>query len=157
MLADNLGRLNYGSNTGERKGLLDTLYLGGRQIDPTAGWVALWQEAVFAGEALAGARAAFVRPDAAENVSPGNLAFQGPSLWLLRDVEARRAALPAPDHRRPQPRRAVRERRGGATLQPAPRRRLHQGRHQRAAAPRRERPVAQHPELRRRGLAGHAA
>ena len=32
------------------EGLLDTLYWGGRQHDLTAGWVALWQEAVFAGE-----------------------------------------------------------------------------------------------------------
>ncbi|MBK9940235.1 MAG: beta-galactosidase [Kouleothrix sp.] len=87
LLADNLGRFNYGSNTGELKGLLDTLYLGGRQIDITAGWVALWQEAIFAGEALAGARAAFVRPDIAD-VNLANLPFQGPSIWLLREIEA---------------------------------------------------------------------
>ncbi|HEX9373604.1 MAG TPA: beta galactosidase jelly roll domain-containing protein, partial [Roseiflexaceae bacterium] len=88
LLADNLGRFNYGSNTGERKGLLDTLYWGGRQHDLTEGWVALWQEAVFAGEAIAGAKPAFVRPDA-EIVSLANFAFAGPSVWLLRDFEAR--------------------------------------------------------------------
>ncbi len=87
VLADNLGRFNYGSNTGERKGLLDTLYWGGRQHDLTAGWVALWQEAVFAGEAIAGARPDAVRPDM-EDVSLDNFAFQGPSVWLLREFEA---------------------------------------------------------------------
>ncbi|HEU5098564.1 MAG TPA: beta-galactosidase [Roseiflexaceae bacterium] len=87
ILADNLGRFNYGSNTGERKGLLDTLYCGGQQRDLTPGWVALWQEAVFAGEAIAGARPAAVRPDA-EGVSLDNFAFQGPSVWLLREFEA---------------------------------------------------------------------
>jgi hypothetical protein len=87
LLADNLGRFNYGSNTGERKGLLDTLYWGGRQIDLTAGWVALWQEAVFAGEAIARARPGFVRADAA-GVSLANFAFQGPSVWLLCEFEA---------------------------------------------------------------------
>ena len=88
LLADNLGRFNYGSNTGERKGLLDTLYWGGRQIDISAGWVGLWQEAVFAGEALAAARAPFVRADIAD-VHLGNLPFAGASLWLLREIEAR--------------------------------------------------------------------
>ncbi|MFN8480769.1 MAG: beta-galactosidase [Kouleothrix sp.] len=87
LLVDNLGRFNYGSNTGERKGLLDTLYWGARQLDISAGWVALWQEAVFAGEALANARAAFVRPDITD-VHLGNLPFAGPSIWLLRDIEA---------------------------------------------------------------------
>ena len=70
VLADNLGRFNYGSNTGERKGLLDTLYWGGRQRDLTPGWVALWQEAVFAGESIAGAQPDAVRPDDAER-EPG--------------------------------------------------------------------------------------
>ncbi len=87
VLADNLGRFNYGSNTGERKGLLDTLYWGGRQHDLTAGWVALWQEAVFAGEAIAGALPSALRPDA-EGVSLDTFAFQGPSVWLLREFEA---------------------------------------------------------------------
>ena len=87
LLADNLGRFNYGSNTGERKGLLDTLYWGGRQIDISAGWVALWQEAVFAGEALAHAKPAFLRADALD-VDLGNFAFQGPSVWLLRTIDA---------------------------------------------------------------------
>jgi hypothetical protein len=88
LLVDNLGRFNYGSNTGERKGLLDTLYWGGRQLDITGGWVALWQEAVFAGEAIAAARPAAVRPDAVD-VSLDGFAFQGPSVWLLRDLDAR--------------------------------------------------------------------
>jgi hypothetical protein len=87
VLADNLGRFNYGSNTGERKGLLDRLFWGGRQHDLTRGWAALWQEAVFAGEAIAGARPSAVRPDA-EGVSLDNFAFQGPSVWLLREFEA---------------------------------------------------------------------
>jgi hypothetical protein len=87
VLADNLGRFNYGSNTGERKGLLDTLYWGGRQHDLTGGWVALWQEAVFAGEAIAGALPSALRPDA-EGVSLDNFAFQGPSVWLLREFAA---------------------------------------------------------------------
>jgi hypothetical protein len=87
LLVDNLGRFNYGSNTGEYKGLLDTLFWGGRQIDITGGWVALWQEAVFAGEALAGARPTDVRPDAAD-VRLDNFAFQGSSVWLLREIVA---------------------------------------------------------------------
>lgn len=87
LLADNLGRFNYGSNTGERKGLLDTLYWGGRQIEISVGWVALWQEAVFAGEALAHAKPAFLRADAAD-VDLRNFAFQGPSVWLLRTIDA---------------------------------------------------------------------
>jgi hypothetical protein len=85
LLADNLGRFNYGSNTGERKGLLDTLYWGGVQGDISAGWTALWQEAVFAGEALANARPAHVRPDA-EDVDLGHFAWSGPSVWLLREL-----------------------------------------------------------------------
>ncbi|MEM8532255.1 MAG: hypothetical protein AAGF95_15525, partial [Chloroflexota bacterium] len=84
LLVDNLGRFNYGSNTGERKGLLDTLYWGGQQHDLTHGWVALWQEAVFAGEAIAAARPAAVRPDEVD-VSLDHFAFQGPSVWLLRE------------------------------------------------------------------------
>ncbi len=88
LLLDNLGRFNYGANTGERKGLLDTLYLGGAQHDLTDGWAALWQEAVFAGEAIAGAHPAFVRPDA-EDVSLANFPFQGPIVWLLRSFAAR--------------------------------------------------------------------
>jgi beta-galactosidase len=84
---DNLGRFNYGSNTGEQKGLLDTLYVGGQQHDLSQGWTALWQEAVFAGEALADAKPWAVRPDAV--VDLGNFAFSGPSVWLLRAYEAR--------------------------------------------------------------------
>jgi hypothetical protein len=87
LLVDNLGRFNYGSNTGERKGLLDTLYWGGTQLDLSTGWVALWQEAVFAGEALAKARPAHVRADA-DDVDLGNFAFSGPSVWLLREFTA---------------------------------------------------------------------
>ncbi|MCU0493511.1 MAG: beta-galactosidase [Chloroflexaceae bacterium] len=86
LLADNLGRFNYGSNTGERKGLLDTLYWGGVQHDISTGWVALWQEAVFAGEAIADAKPWAVRPDIS-NVDLGNFPFQGPSVWLLRAFE----------------------------------------------------------------------
>jgi len=103
LLADNLGRFNYGSNTGERKGLLDTLYWGGVQEDLSTGWVALWQEAVFAGEALANARPAHVRPDA-EDVDLGNFAFSGPSVWLLREFhvpEGRRAILTFTGDRNP--------------------------------------------------------
>ena len=88
LLVDNLGRFNYGSNTGEHKGLLGTLFWNARQHDISTGWAGLWQEAVFAGEALAGARAAYVRPDIA-GADLGNLPFQGASLWLLRDIEAR--------------------------------------------------------------------
>ncbi|GAB4198215.1 MAG: hypothetical protein OHK0022_17240 [Roseiflexaceae bacterium] len=87
LMVDNLGRFNYGANTGERKGLLDTLYLDGQQEDLSAGWTALWQEAAFAGEAIAGARPAHLRPDA-ENVHLGRFAFQGTSVWLLREFEA---------------------------------------------------------------------
>ncbi len=87
LLVDNLGRFNYGSNTGERKGLLDTLYWGGQQYDISAGWCALWQEAVFAGEAIANARPSALRPDAS-GVHLGNFAFQGPALWLLREFVA---------------------------------------------------------------------
>jgi hypothetical protein len=87
VLADNLGRFNYGSNTGEQKGLLDTLYWGARQHDLTSGWVALWQEAVFAGEAIAGALPSALRPDA-ECVRLDTFAFQGPSVWLLREFVA---------------------------------------------------------------------
>ena len=87
LLVDNLGRFNYGSNTGERKGLLDTLYWGGVQEDISGGWVALWQEAGFAGEALANARPAHVRPDAAD-VHLGHFPFSGPDVWLLREIQA---------------------------------------------------------------------
>ncbi len=86
LLSDNLGRFNYGSNTGERKGLLDTLYWGGVQQDISGGWTALWQEAVFAGEALAKAKPAHVRPDA-EDVHLGHFAWSGPSVWLLREID----------------------------------------------------------------------
>ncbi|MCS6844333.1 MAG: beta-galactosidase [Caldilineales bacterium] len=95
LLVDNLGRFNYGSNTGERKGLLDTLYWGGRQEDITAGWTALWQEAVFAGEALANAKPAHVRPDAAD-VALDNFPLSAASVWLLREIHVpagRRAVL----------------------------------------------------------------
>jgi hypothetical protein len=84
LLADNLGRFNYGSNTGERKGLLDSLYWGGVQQDISDGWSALWQEAIFAGEALANAKPAHVRPDA-EDVHLDHFAWSGPSVWLLRE------------------------------------------------------------------------
>lgn len=87
LLVDNLGRFNYGSNTGEQKGLLDTLYHGGQQHDISGGWVALWQEAVFAGEALANAKPWAVRPDAAD-VHLGRFAHQGQSVWLLRSFAA---------------------------------------------------------------------
>jgi hypothetical protein len=86
MLVDNLGRFNYGSNTGEQKGLLDNVYWDGKQEDISQGWTALWQEAAFAGEALAHAKPQHVRADAA-NVDLGNFAFQGAHLWLLRDIE----------------------------------------------------------------------
>ncbi len=103
LLADNLGRFNYGSNTGERKGLLDTLYWGGVQQDISAGWSALWQEAVFAGEALANARPAHVRPDA-EDVDLGHFAWSGPSVWLLRELHVpvgQRAVLTMTGDRNP--------------------------------------------------------
>jgi hypothetical protein len=87
MLVDNLGRFNYGSNTGEQKGLLDNVYWGGTQEDLTTGWTALWQEAAFAGEAIAHAKPQHVRADAA-NVDLSNFAFQGAHVWLLRDIQA---------------------------------------------------------------------
>ncbi|MBP7687233.1 MAG: beta-galactosidase [Thermoflexales bacterium] len=86
VLADNLGRFNYGAGVGERKGLLDTLYLGGQQIDLNGGWSALWQEAQFAGEALAHAQPQYLRADA-RNVDLSNFAFQGAHVWLLREIE----------------------------------------------------------------------
>jgi hypothetical protein len=86
LLVDNLGRFNYGSNTGEQKGLLDQVYWGGRQEDLSRGWIALWQEAAFAGEALAKAKPQHVRADAVE-VDLGNFAFQGAHVWLLRDID----------------------------------------------------------------------
>ncbi|MBX0329515.1 beta-galactosidase [Oscillochloris sp. ZM17-4] len=87
ILADNLGRFNYGVKLGERKGLLDTLYLGGAQEDISGGWVALWQEVQFAGEAVANVKPWAVRPDASD-VHLGRFAFAGPSVWLLRTVQA---------------------------------------------------------------------
>lgn len=86
MLVDNLGRFNYGSNTGELKGLLDNVYWGGKQEDMTRGWTALWQEASFAGEAIANAKPQYVRADAAD-VDLSNFAFQGAHVWLLRDID----------------------------------------------------------------------
>jgi beta-galactosidase len=86
MLVDNLGRFNYGSNTGEHKGLLDHIYRGGKQEDISTGWAALWQEAAFAGEAIANAKPQHVRADAF-NVDLGNFAFQGAHVWLLREIE----------------------------------------------------------------------
>ncbi len=86
MLVDNLGRFNYGSNTGEQKGLLDNVYWGGQQQDITTGWTALWQEAAFAGEALANVKPQHVRADAV-NVDLSNFAFQGAHVWLLREIE----------------------------------------------------------------------
>ncbi len=86
LLVDNLGRFNYGSNTGEKKGLLGDLYWGGRQIDITGGWAALWQEAAFAGEAIAKARPQYVRADAAD-VNLSAFDWQGSHVWLLRDIE----------------------------------------------------------------------
>jgi hypothetical protein len=103
LLADNLGRFNYGSNTGERKGLLDTLYWGGVQQEISGGWAALWQEAVFAGEALANARPAHVRPDA-EDVHLGHFAWSGSSVWLLREIDVpagQRAVLTLTGDRNP--------------------------------------------------------
>ena len=95
LLVDDLGRFNYGSGLGEIKGLTDTLYLGGQQEEITSGWTALWQEAAFAGEALANARPAHVRPDARDvdlaHFAPPEGA--GSDLWLLRE-------LPAPAGRR---------------------------------------------------------
>ncbi len=88
LLVDNLGRFNYGSNTGEKKGLLDTLYWGGEQIDITRGWSALWQEAAFAGEAIANAKPWQLRVDAAD-VDLGHFAYQGSHVWLLRAIEQR--------------------------------------------------------------------
>ncbi len=85
LLVDNLGRFNYGSNLGERKGLLDTLYWGGIQEDITKGWVALWQEATFAGEAIGGSQPAHVRPDA-KDVDISCFPFSGPDVWLLREI-----------------------------------------------------------------------
>lgn len=86
LLVDNLGRFNYGSNIGEQKGLLAHIYWGGEQHDITSGWLALWQEAAFAGEALANAKPQHVRADAVE-VDLGNFAFQGAHVWLLRDID----------------------------------------------------------------------
>jgi hypothetical protein len=86
MLVDNLGRFNYGSNTGEQKGLLDDVYWGGQQEDITTGWTALWQEAAFAGEAIANAKPQYVRADAA-NVNLSDFAFQGAHVWLLRNID----------------------------------------------------------------------
>ena len=62
VLVDDLGRFNYGSGLGEIKGLTDTFYLGGEQTDITTGWTALWQEAAFAGEALANACLLYTSP-----------------------------------------------------------------------------------------------
>ena len=94
LLVDNLGRFNYGSGLGELKGLTDTLYLDGAQQDLSQGWTALWQEALFAGEALANAHPDAVRPDAA-NIDLGSFAFEGASVWLLRafQVQAGRRYL----------------------------------------------------------------
>lgn len=95
LLVDNLGRFNYGSGLGERKGLLDTLYWGGQQRDLTQGWTALWQEAYFAGEAIAGAKPAHIRADATE-VDLSSFPFTGSDVWLLREFEVaagRRAVL----------------------------------------------------------------
>jgi hypothetical protein len=86
LLVDNLGRFNYGSGLGEPKGLSDTLYWGGQQMDLTRGWVALWQEASFAGEAIANAKPAYVRPDA-EEVDLSAFPFSGPDVWLLRQFQ----------------------------------------------------------------------
>jgi len=83
LLVDNLGRFNYGNGLGERKGLLDTLYVGGKQTDLTQGWVAMWQEAYFAGEALANAKPEHLRPDA-EQVDLANFAYSGSDVWFLR-------------------------------------------------------------------------
>lgn len=86
VLADNLGRFDYGAGVGEHKGLLDTLYLGGQQIDLNGGWSALWQEAQFAGEALANAKPQYLHADA-RDVDLSNFAFQGAHVWLLREIE----------------------------------------------------------------------
>lgn len=86
MLVDNLGRFNYGSGLGERKGLTDNLYGRGRQTDITRGWTALWQEASFAGEAIANAKPAHVRADAVD-VDLAAFPFSGPDIWLLREID----------------------------------------------------------------------
>ncbi|HMQ31919.1 MAG TPA: beta-galactosidase [Chloroflexaceae bacterium] len=88
LLADNLGRFNYGIKLGELKGLLDTLYLDGEEEEISGGWSALWQEVQFAGEAVAHAKPGAFRPDAAD-VHLGHFAFEGPAVWLLRAIEAR--------------------------------------------------------------------
>lgn len=88
LLADNLGRFNYGIKLGELKGLLDTLYLDGEEEDISGGWSALWQEVQFAGEAVAHAQPGAFRPDAAD-VHLGHFAFEGPAVWLLRPIEVR--------------------------------------------------------------------
>ncbi len=86
LLVDNLGRFNYGSGLGEIKGLTDELYGGGHQTDITRGWAALWQEASFAGEAIANAKPGHVRADATD-VDLAALPFSGPDIWLLREIE----------------------------------------------------------------------
>jgi hypothetical protein len=88
LLVDNLGRFNYGPNLGERKGLTENLYWDGSQEDLSRGWTALWQEAGFAGEAIAGASPAHVRPDAV-GVDLSNFSYRGPDVWLLRDFKVR--------------------------------------------------------------------
>ena len=51
------------------------------------GWTALWQEASFAGEAIANAKPWAVRADA-EDVDLASFAFQGATVWLLRAFAA---------------------------------------------------------------------
>lgn len=84
LLMDNLGRFNYGSKLGEVKGLTDTLYWGGQQHDMTTGWVAMWQEAYFAGETLAQAKPSHLRADGTD-VDLANFAFSGSDVWLMRE------------------------------------------------------------------------
>lgn len=86
LLVDNLGRFNYGSGLGEIKGLTDDVYGSGRQTDITRGWAALWQEASFAGEAIANAKPGHVRSDASD-VDLAALPFTGPDIWLLREID----------------------------------------------------------------------
>lgn len=95
ILADNLGRYNYGLQLGDRKGLLDTLYAGAEEEDISGGWAALWQEAAFAGETIAHASPRHLRPDA-EPVHLGAIPHSGPAIWLLREIAgdpARRTIL----------------------------------------------------------------
>ena len=157
LLVDNLGRFNYGSNTGERKGLLGPLNLGGVQEDISTGWTALWQEAAFAGEAIANAKPWAVRADAAD-VDLRAFPFQGSHVWLLREIEARpgeRVVLQVTGDRNAGV--ALHQRTGGVALLAPPRRRLFQAWHRPPAATGPQRAGVAHRELRRPAVASDAA